>query len=106
MGRQRQLAPITSLGNELAAEIVEIKGDLVRLQQLARESGNWRMELAALDRRLKLIELRLREVRDYHTSILNVNFDVDSKTAEKMAVAFLARQRQLRENGEEVSDAK
>ncbi len=53
-----------------------------------------------LDRRLKVVELRLRETREYNNTILSVNFDVDPQTAEKMAVAFLAQQRTLKANGE------
>src|SRR5437879_6426622 len=100
MSRPRQIVPITAPGNELHAEIVEVKADLARLQRQARESGNWKMEVAMLDRRLKIIELRLREVRDYSTNVMQVNFDVDAKVAERMAISFLARQRELRENGE------
>jgi hypothetical protein len=105
MSRQRQAVPITSLARELGDEIVEIKADLQRIQAEARTVGDWKKELAVLDRRLKIIELRLRETRDYNNNVLSVNFDVDAKTAEKMAVAFLARQRQLRDSGE-VIDAK
>jgi len=107
MPRRRPIVPITALCNELQAEIVEINTDLARLQKLAREAGNWKMEFGVLDRRLKLIELRLREVREHSLNVMNVNFDVDTRTAEKMALAFLARQRQIRDNGNaEVIDAK
>src|SRR5262245_31335812 len=99
MSRPRQIVP-SALGNELALEVAEIKADLRRLQNSAREAGDWKKELLVLDRRLKLVELRLKEVREYSTNILSVNFDVDTKTAEKMATAFLAKQRQLRANGE------
>ncbi len=63
-------------------------------------AGDWKKELAVLDRRLKVVELRLRETREYNNTILSVNFDVDPQTAEKMAVAFLAQQRTLKANGE------
>lgn len=104
MPRQAQLAPVTSLGNELAAEVAQIKDDLERIQREARNAGDWKKELAVLDRRLKLVELRLREAREHSINIMSVNFDVDSKTAEKMALAYLAQQRTLKASGE--SDGK
>ena len=96
---RHQISPITTLGTELGEEILEIKLDLVRIQKDAREAGDWKKELAVMDRRLKIVEMRLREVREHSTNILSVNFDVDEKTASKMALAFLSRQRLRETNG-------
>lgn len=101
MTRQRQVVAITSLARELGDEIVEIKADLQRIQAEARAAGDWKKELAVLDRRLKIVELRLRETREHNNNVLCVNFDVDPQTAEKMAVAFLAQQRTLKASGGE-----
>lgn len=101
MGRNKPVVrPIATLGNELRDELVEIRADLLRLQGEARAAGNWQKEMACLDRRLKLVELRVREVREHSVNVMAVNFDVDSKIAEKMSVAFLARQRMLKAKGE------
>jgi hypothetical protein len=96
----RKIMPIRTPGNELRDELSEIRGDLQRIQGEARLAGDWRKELAVLDRRLKLVELSVKELRDNSTNVALVNFDVSSATAEKMSVAFLARQRLLKLNGE------
>lgn len=100
MPRHPQIAPVTSLGNELVAEVIEIKEDLERIQREARNAGDWKKELAVLDKRIKLVELRLREAREHSISVMSVNFDIDEKAAEKMALAFLAKQRTLKAAGE------
>lgn len=103
MGHKRLPHP-TTLGAEIVDEVLAIKADLKRLQEVARAAGSQVSELAVIDRRVKLVDTLLRDARDHSTNILNVNFDLDPKVAEKMAVAFLARQRQLREAGEELPD--
>ena len=97
---RRTSVPV-SFGHELSTELVGIKEDLNRLQRDARQSGNWKAELAVIDKRLKICELQLKEAREHSTNILAVNFDVDAGTAEKMALAFLERQRQLTASGEQ-----
>ena len=92
--------PVRNLGNEISGEIFEIKADLIRLQTEARAVKDWKKELACLDRRVRLVECLLRDVRERQTNILAVNFDVPPEIAEKMAVAFLAKQRLLKENGD------
>ena len=104
MPRHPQLSPITSLGRELGDEIADIKMDLARIQTEARTAGDWKKELAVLDKRIKLVELRLREAREHSINVMSVNFDVDSKTAEKMALAYLAQQRTLKAAGESNGD--
>jgi hypothetical protein len=88
---------------DLILEIEELKQELQRIQAQGRTGGDWKQELAALDRRLRLLELQARvtgEARPQRqTNILNVT--VDAKTAERMAAAFLARQRLLRAGGDE-----
>jgi hypothetical protein len=100
VGRNGQVVPIANVGNELAEEIRDLKDDLRRLQGEAFLAKDWKKELAIIDRRVRLLEVRLRELREHSTNILSVNFDVDTKTAEKMATAFLAKQRHLAANGE------
>lgn len=104
MARQQELQSIRDTGSELVAEVFEIRTDLARLQAEARNSGDWKRELAVLDRRMRLVEMHLRDVRERVTNSLHVNFDLDQKTTEKMATAFLARQRLLRDSGEEIAN--
>jgi hypothetical protein len=100
MTRVQRIVPIKTLGSELRDELAEIRGDLQRIQAEARTDKDWKKELAVLDRRLKLVELHVREVREHSTNVMQVNFDVSAKTGEAMATAFLARQRILKANGE------
>jgi hypothetical protein len=98
----RRATPIIRTpGNDLRDEIAEVQGDLRRIQSEARAANDWKRELAVLDRRVRLIEVRLKDLKDQVVNQLNVNFDLDNATAEKMSVAFLAKQRLLKQNGDE-----
>jgi hypothetical protein len=83
--------------SNLKVEIEELKAELTRIQAEGKADGDWKRELAAFDRRLRLLELQARtsgEMKDQSTGTTNVlNINLDERTARKMAETFIARAR-------------
>jgi hypothetical protein len=93
---------------EIRGKLAELDAELRAMQEQGKAKGDLRLELGAIDRRLRLLELQLKELTAARAAAVPAEpsttnnvlaISVDPKTAERIASAYLLR-RQLLPPGE------
>jgi hypothetical protein len=100
------LAASQDYGRELMKFIEVLEGEAARLQADAEAAHDTRTAIVALGERRRLVELRAKitgELKEHQTTTNILSVTLDPKVAERMAEAFLMRQKLLKADGGHVN---